>query len=273
MLKIFPTLLLTLMGLAAYVIAGRGEIGLKWWLVVLAVGIAAAGANGITNYLDGNLDATMPRTRRRALASGKIFPPERALPMILGLIVAGLVLAWWLHPLVAVADAAGTLMAVLWRKKATCVFPQGAIASWAPLLMGWFAWRPTVDWVIGFLCLLITLWLPLHVWSVIIAHREEYLAAGLTFFPIKAEVKDSVKLLLAFAVGLFVVGVALYFVGDFSSVYLVAAAGAGSMMLWASLRLVLKEDKAEAWKLYKLSSFPFLALLMMGMVLDLWLMG
>ena len=57
------------------------------------------------------------------------------------LTAAGLVMAWYLHPYAFLADLVGTAAAVIYRKKVTCVFPQGMIASCAPVLMGWFAVR------------------------------------------------------------------------------------------------------------------------------------
>ena len=70
------------------------------------------------------------------------------------------------------------------------------------------------------ICALIVAWLPLHVWSVNIAHREDYLQAGLRYFPINLEVRDAVKVLLVFSLVLYGVSIALYFVGGFSWLYL-----------------------------------------------------
>ena len=242
-------------------------------LVLIAILVAAAGANGLTNYLDLNLDARMQRTRNRALPSKRINPPQKVLPLIIALIVIGLVLAWQLHPLVFLADLIGTLVAATWRKKVTCVYPQGAIASCAPLLMGWLAVKPVFSWEIVLLCLLIAAWLPLHVWSVMIANREDYLQAGLSYFPMSVEAKDSVKVLLVFSIVLYAVSIALYFVGSFAWLYLVLANILGIVMVYASLRLVISSTARAAWRMYKLSSFPYLGLIFLIMCLDIWLLG
>ncbi|MFH1003392.1 MAG: UbiA family prenyltransferase, partial [Chloroflexota bacterium] len=155
-LKPRETGLLAFIGVAAAFIAARGHppLGLLG-LVLLTVLIAAAGANGLTNYLDRELDALMPRTRRRALPAGRIRPPQKVLPLVIGLSVAGLALAWWLHPFAFGADLVGTAAAVVWRKRVTCVFPQGVLASCAPVLMGWFAVRPAFSLELGLLCLMV----------------------------------------------------------------------------------------------------------------------
>lgn len=272
-LKPLPSLLLAFIGLCAAIIAGEGQLSLKLLLVLVTVLIASAGANGLTNYLDRDIDARMQRTSCRVLPSKTIFPPKKVLPLILSLIAVGLVLAWWLHPFAFLADLAGTLVAATWRKKITCVYPQGVIASCAPVLMGWLAVSPAVSWELLLLCVLIAAWLPLHVWSVNIAHREDYLQAGLSYFPINLEVKDSVKVLLAFSLVLYAASIALYFVGGFAWLYLVLANILGMAMVYAGFRLVISSDAKDAWRLYRLSAFPYLGSIFLVMCLDIWILG
>jgi protoheme IX farnesyltransferase len=270
-LKPLPSLLLAYIGVGAAVIAGGGQIVSRLWLVLAAVLVASAGANGLTNYLDRDIDARMKRTCTRALASRAIDPPEKALPLIIGLIIAGLGLAWLLGPWVFAVDAGGTLVAGTWRKKITCVYPQGVIASCAPVLMGWLAIRNSTNLELWLICLLIAAWLPLHVWSVNIAHRDDYRQAGLNYFPINLEVRDSVKVLLAFAVALYAVSLALYFTGDFGWFYLVLANVLGIAMIAATARLVMSHTAGDAWRLFRVSSFPYLGLIFLAMCLDIWL--
>jgi heme o synthase len=271
-LKPLPSILLAFIGLATAVIAASGQLLPHLGLVTATVLIASAGANGLTNYLDRNIDARMERTSCRALPSKRIYPAEKALPLIGGLIVIGLVLSWYLHPLVFAADAAGTLVAATWRKRVTCVYPQGVLASCAPLFMGWLAIKHQLNLELLLLCLLIAAWLPLHVWSVNISHRDDYRQAGINYFPINLEVKDSVRVLLAFSLLLFGASIALYFVGDFSWLYLVPAVILGIIMVLATIRLVVSYTAASAWRLYRLSAFPYLGLLFLVMIFDVCLL-
>jgi protoheme IX farnesyltransferase len=266
------TVLLAFVGLCTVIIAagGRPQPGTLLF-ATFTILIASAGANALTNYLDRGVDAMMPRTQKRVFPTRRIAPAERALPWILGLILAGLVMSWFLHPYAFAADLAGTAAAAVYRKRVICVFPQGVIAGCAPVLMGWFAVSPAFKWELVLLCLLITAWLPLHVWSVMVSHRDDYLGAGLTFFPMNVSVKLAVNILLVFALALNVVGVSLYFVAGYSPLYLVTALGLGGMMLYASTRLVGSSASRDAWKLYKLSSFPYLGLIFLVMCLDILL--
>jgi protoheme IX farnesyltransferase len=265
--------LLTFVGVAAVFIAANGKPLLDTVLLAAAaILVASAGANGVTNYLDREFDARMRRTRHRVLPSRRIYPPQKALPWIACFIIAGLVLAWWLHPLAFAADLAGTLVAATWRKRMTCVFPQGAIASLAPLLMGWFAVSPAFSWELLLLCLLVVAWLPLHIWSVMVSNREDYIGAGLNFFPMNVKVGTAIRVLLVFSLALYAISIALYFVGSFGWLYITLAIILGAMMIYACCQLLVSEASGDAWRLYKLSSFPYLGLIFLAMCLDIWLL-
>ncbi|MFC1979511.1 protoheme IX farnesyltransferase [Chloroflexota bacterium] len=271
-LKPRASILLTFIGLCAAIIAGGGDLSPRLILIIVTIFIASAGANGLTNYLDCGLDARMQRTRHRTLPSRRISPPEKVLPLNIGLVIAGLALAWYLHPLCFISDMVGTIAAVVGRKRFTCVFPQGMIASCAPVLMGWFAIQPAFGWEILLLCILIAVWVPLHVWSIMVANREDYLKAGQNYFPLSWEVRDSVKVLLAFSLVLYAASIILYFIGSYAWLYLISANLLGVLMLFASARLVVSSSSRNAWRLYKLSAFPYLGVIFLVMCLDIWLL-
>ena len=215
----------------------------------------------------------MERTKNRALPSRRIYPPQKVLPLAIGLTVIGLVLAWQLHPVVFMADIVGTTAAVVWRKRSTCVFPQGVIAGCAPVFMGWFAVNPILSWELLPLSLLVAVWVPLHVWSVMIANREDYLHAGLGYFPLSWEVKSAVKVLLILSLMLYAASIALYFSGSFAWLYLVSANVLGIVMVYAASRLTVSRASSDSWRVYRLSTFPYLGLIFLTMLLDIWLLG
>ena len=264
--------MLTFIGVCAAIIAGNGHLPLKLLLIAVTILLASAGANGLTNYLDHDVDAKLKRTRNRALPSKRIYPPEKVLPLTIGLVVIGLALAWQLHLFCFLADLIGIIAALVWRKRWTCVFPQGMIASWAPVLIGWLAIKPTFSWEIALLCILIGIWLPLHVWSIMIANREDYLKAGICYFPVSREAKKVVRVLLILSLVLYATSIGLYFVGNFGWLYLVLANVLGIAIVYANFRLVLSSATQDAWKLYKLSAFPYLGLIFLAMCLDIWLL-
>lgn len=266
--------LLTFIGVGSAIVAAGGQPPPGQLLLVLfAVLVASAGANGLTNYLDRDVDACMQRTKNRALPSKRIYPPQKILPLTVSLVVIGLVLAQRLHWSVLVADLVGTTAAVVWRKRITCVFPQGVIASCTPVLMGWLAIKPILDWEILFLCLLIAVWLPLHVWSIMIVNRDDYRNAGLSFFPMNVAARKAVWVLFGFSLVLYAASIGLYFVGGFGWLYLAVANILGVIIVSGSVRMAVSSTPQDTWRLYKLSAFPYLGVLFLAMCLDIWLVS
>jgi heme o synthase len=264
--------LLVFIGLITAFFATQGNLSIgRIILILVGLLFASAGANGLTNYLDRNIDSKMERTRRRALPSGRIYPPERVLYFTYILTTLGFVIAWYLHPYAFLADLIGTASAVIYRKRVTCVFPQGMIASCAPVLMGWFAVKTSLNWEIGILCLLIAIWLPSHIWSIMTAHKEEYQSAGIKYFPVKSTFNTVSKILFGFNLLLSAASIGLYFVGNLGMLYLVVAVVSGSTIVYASLRLMIFKQRAEAWMLYKISAFPYLGVLFLAIGLDMWM--
>ena len=263
------TSLLVFLGVVAALLAagGLGSAG-RLGLVFAALALASAGANGLTNYLDREIDSRMTRTSRRALPAGRIFPPERALIFTLMLSLLGLVLAWALHPMVFAVDLVGTSVALLYRKKVTCVFPQGALASCTPVLMGWWAVSPTISWELLLLCALIALWLPAHIWSLMLFYREDYRAAGITYFPLSRSFTSVARLLAIFSVLLYACSLGLFFVADLGPVYLASANITGLVLVASSFKLTLGNPGPDAWKLYKISAFPYLGVLFLSLAVS-----
>jgi protoheme IX farnesyltransferase len=270
-LKPRETSLLVFIGFCAAVAAVGGfPSSGRLLLTLAAITLGSGGVNGLTNYIDRQVDARMQRTSHRSLPSRRIDPPEKALFFTIALIVVALGLAWLLHPLCFVFGMVGTLAAVIKRKTVLCPL-LGAISGCAPVLIAWFAFKPEFALPLLFLCLLIWIWIPLHVWSVMLANREDYLGAGVSYFPLSKEIRKAVKVLFLLSLPLFAASIAIYFSDDLGLFYLVAAALLGISMIYASSHLLVSGASRDAWKLYKLSAFPYLGLIFLAMCLDSWL--
>ncbi len=107
--------------------------------------VGSGGTNGLTNYIDRDVDARMQRVKHRPLPSRKIYPPQKMLPWAISLVIGGLIIAWFLDPLCFAFGAFGVAVAITWRKKITCAFPQGAIAGCSPVIIGYAAISQRLD--------------------------------------------------------------------------------------------------------------------------------
>jgi protoheme IX farnesyltransferase len=139
--------------------------------------------------------------------------------------------------------------------------------------MGWFGVNPALNWELLPLSLLVAVWVPLHVWSVMIANREDYLNAGLSYFPLNREVRNAVKILLILSLMLYAASMALYFSGSFAWIYLVSANVLGVVMVYTASRLTVSRASRDSWRVYRLSAFPYLGLIFLTMLLDIWFLG
>lgn len=243
-------------------------------LTVIAITCGSAGANGLTNYLDRDVDARMARTCKRALAAGRIKPPQKVLPLVAVLIVAGLLLAWLLSPLCFAIGLVGILASGILRKTVSCTY-FGIIAGSSPVLIGWYAisQQPVIAVMpVLFFCL-IAAWTPLHVWTLMLANRSDYEGAGLHYFPLSWPDRKIIKLLAVLSLALSVVGVLIYFLsGILHWLYLAVAVLLSLLMVFASARLLLAPSSKNAWTVYKLSAFPYLGIIFTIMAVDAWLL-
>lgn len=264
------TILLTIIGICAAIIGGKGfpHAG-RLGLVSIALLLGNAGANGLTNYLDRDVDALMERTKHRPLPSRQIYPPERVLLPIAILLSTGLLIAWYLNPICFAFASIGILTSVLGRKR-SITHVLGGISGSAPILIGYVAISGKVDLTIGLIALLIFLWTPLHVWSLMTAYKEDFLQAGVLMLPVNRGVTVTVVTLLVLAVLTFAASIALYFVGGFSFVYLTAAIVLGIWMIIANIYLFLRRSEKDAWRVYKISAYPYLGIIFLAMCVDLW---
>jgi len=105
-----------------------------------------------------------------------------------------------------------------------------------------------------------------------IANRDDYLSAGVNYFPVNREVKAVVKIIPIFCLVLYAASIGLYFVGDFGWLYLAVANLLGIIIVYVSLRLMISRMSQDAWRLYKLSALPYLGLIFLTMCLDIWLL-
>jgi len=265
------TILLAFIGICAAIVAGRGfPLSNLLLITAIAVILGSAGCNGVTNYLDREVDALMNRTKHRALPSKRIDPPEKMLPYAIGLLIIALALAWYLHPLCFLFGALGITTAVIGRKR-SITHILGGISGSAPVLVGYTAISHKLDLTIGLLCLLILSWTPIHVWSLMTAYREDFLQAGVAMFPINRGIETTIRTLLALSILLYATTIGLYFVGKFSMLYLIIASVLGILMFLSNVYLSRRRRERDAWRVYKISAYPYLGLIFLGMCLDLWL--
>jgi protoheme IX farnesyltransferase len=270
-LKPRETVLLTLIGLCTAVVAGDGSPPLgRFLLAAFTIILGSGGTNGLTNYLDRHVDARMQRTRHRVLPSRLIDPPEKALVWAASLVAVALGLALYLHPYAFIAGSVGVAAGLTARKTWATHF-LGSFSSCGPVLVGWFVINPEINGTVVFLALVIVLWLPIHVWNLMISSEGDYLRAGVNIFPLNHGMVLTGRISVVLSVLLYAASLSLYVAGGFGWIYFVAANVGGILMVRATVQMLRTQDKAAAFQTFRISAYPFLGLTFLSLCADVWL--
>ena len=265
--KITPLLLMAALGSA--VVAARGIPPLSILLGVLVAGaLASSGALALNSYLEMGMDAKMKRTMGRPLPAGRIVTPFHALYLGLGLLAAGLVVAFLtLNYFATFFIALGAFVYVpvytlFLKPRTSWNIVLGGFAGSCAALAGWYAvtWNDVaVGWLLG---ALVFVWTPSHFWSLAVITEEDYSAVHVPMLPsvvgpVAASRYIVMNTLLLIPVSL---TYAFYFLGPGFFVYLAVTVAFDLALLATNVKLFRSPTKDNAWLAFKFSS-PYLAVI------------
>lgn len=250
---------------------------LEWLkLIYMLLGTALVMASGtvLNNYLDRDLDAKMERTRKRALASGRI-SPQLVLGYGIVLGIAGLAVLWFLvgSPLSTLLGLIGLFLYVwvytAWFKR-TSVWSTfvGSFSGAVPPVIGYCAVHQQFDMGALILFAILFLWQPPHFWALGIRRMEEYRAAGFPLLPVVHGIYPTKMAMIRYIVLLVPVSLLLYVFGYVGELYFYAAVLMG--LYWAFLSLKgfkAKDDMQWAKKMF-IFSVNYLMLLFIIMMIS-----
>jgi protoheme IX farnesyltransferase len=188
LIKSLQTGLLVVTGLAGYM-SSRCPVT-TWQTLIAVIGslfLAISGSTVLNMVYDRDIDQKMKRTCQRPLPAGLVTVRE-ALLLGTGLSVVGLGWAAALSPLYGVVVFAGTFFDVavytVWLKRRTSwSIIWGGIAGGMPILAGRALGTGQIDGIGLLLALAVLLWIPTHIMTFSIRHREDYSRAGVPTFP------------------------------------------------------------------------------------------
>lgn len=266
--------LLAFTSVATMVVAARGMVFFpeQFLKAVLAVILSCAGANAVSCFIDRDIDAVMERTKNRPIPSARIFPAAKALGYGFVLILVSLILASTINLLSTVCLVMGILDYVLvyntWSKRKTPLnIILGGFSGGFPVLFGWVAITGQIALLPVALGALVVLWIPNHIWSLAIYHRDDYRQAKIPMLPVVSSFHAVVRCIVATIILFFILAIAVYFIGNFGPVYLWLTVFPGLLAIGGSIYLYLHPTPRTAWRVFKLSS-PVLFFVFLGMILD-----
>ena len=248
-----------------------------WLVLATLIGgtLSAGGANAINCYIDRDIDAVMPRTKRRPLPMHRIEPLNALIfGSILGLVAFGFL--WgYVEPLAAVISTAALLFYVFvytWVMKRST--PQniviGGAAGAMPVLVGWSAVTGSIDLPALAMFGIVFYWTPPHFWALAMRYEKEYAAAGVPMMPVVYGKEETTKHILLYSFMQLALCLALFSVARMGALYLAAALVLNGAFIYGAIRLYRAPSAKRAWELFRFSIY-FLTLLFAAIALDVLL--
>jgi protoheme IX farnesyltransferase len=241
-------------------------------ILVAAVLVASAAAGAFNQYVEVDLDRRMARTRGRPFVSGALKHGPAWLWLI-GAMTLASVLAAGLstNPVAALyvflgAFTYGVVYTVWLKRRTWWNIVVGGLAGSFAVLAGAAAVSPSLGPDALALALVLFLWTPPHFWSLAIACRADYAAAGVPMLPVV--VGDARAARAIFISALLLVAASLIpFFFSLGTAYLVAAASGGAFFLVKCRRLVREPGRQTARAAF-LASLVQLCAVLFGAMLD-----
>ena len=216
-----------------------------------AVLVASASAGAFNQYVEHESDRLMARTRRRAFATGALPHTPAWLVLIGALLVGAVALAWAALNAVSAAYVflgAFTYAVVytVWlkRRSAWNIVIGGLAGSFA-VLAGGAAVEPSLGPLPLALALVLFLWTPPHFWSLAIAHRADYAAAGVPMLPVVVGEARAARIVFYGTVALVAASLVPLAYGA-GPLYAAGAIGGGAHFLRKTWQLASAPSRASA---------------------------
>ncbi len=226
--------------------------GWKAAVLGLSVVLASAAAGAFNQYVERDLDARMRRTRARPFVTGRLEHGPFWLVVIALLLVNSVAAtAAAVNPLSAFFVFLGAffygVVYTVWLKRRTWWnIVIGGLAGSFAVLAGATAVSPAeVGGSAGALALVLFLWTPPHFWSLAIACREDYQAAGVPMLPVVVGDAKAARAVLAGTVTL-VAASFLPLAFGMGWIYLMGATLGGVLFLRTSLALARNPGRKAA---------------------------
>jgi len=244
---------------------------LTWILLIAGVAAGSAAADTITGYNDRDIDAIMERTKQRPIPSGRISPRNA---LVFGLILTSisLICSWlinvWVFTLMIFGLFDNIIVYSKWLKRTSqSNIILGGFSGGAPAMIGYLA-VTTQNLEVGLVMAgLVFLWIPTHIWSLALHVKKDYLKAQVPMLPVVSSERSSVRVIAGTTLLMVLFSIIPFFFDQFGLIYLVTASIFGAIMIFLSVRLLVKPSEEASWLVFKFSS-PYLMALFIAFIVD-----
>jgi protoheme IX farnesyltransferase len=263
---------ITFTALAGLAVTPGATLSLTQLIVLtLSVLVSSASAGAFNQYYEHDLDPLMARTKTRPFVTGEIKHSPVWLLVIGALLVVSVGAAWialnaWSALFVFLGAFFYAIVYTVWLKRRTwlnIVF-GGLAGSWA-VLAGAAAADPHLGAVPLSLAFVLFLWTPPHFWSLAIACREDYAAAGVPMLPVVVGDKRAAQIIFYSTLAL-VAASFLPLVFGLGAIYGVGAAAGGGLFIQKAWRLAQDPNRKTAMSCFFASLIQLTLVLLAAMI-------
>jgi protoheme IX farnesyltransferase len=265
--------LLVLTSAAGFYLGSVGDFDTPLFIhSMLAITLLAFGVATLNQYWERHLDPLMERTAKRPLPTKRVGDVEALVFGIVQCVAAEVYLLFAVNALTAVLGMVVIVGYVLvytpLKTRTTASTAIGAIPGALPPLMGWTAAANEISLGAWALFAMQFLWQFPHFFAIAWMYRDEYRKAGILMLPVvDPDGRLTFRQVVIFAIMLFPVSLAPFFLGFSGPIFLAGASLLGLWYLWVSFRAARTRSLAGSKKLL-LMTVIYLPLLFILMVAD-----
>lgn len=206
---------------AGFFLASHGNAtAIKFFGVMLGVGLIIAAACVFNNYLDRGIDAKMKRTKRRALVTGTI-SVQNAMLFGTTLTILGFLLLKLSSNFLTIA--LGVIAAIFYvfiygyaKRHSVHGTLVGTVPGALPPVAGYTAVTNQLDGGALLLFLALVFWQMPHFYAIAIFRMREYAAAGIPVLPLKRGIYPTKIQIIVYMIG-FMLTILAFAVFDYAS--------------------------------------------------------
>ena len=223
---------------------------------ILAVALGSGAAGALNMWYEADLDSIMSRTCLRPIPTGKVTKNQALIFGILASLIS-VVALYCFSNLVASLILATTILFyvfiyTIWLKQKT---PQniviGGAAGALPPVIGWAIATGDIALQPVILFLIIFIWTPSHFWALSLYKTEDYRKANIPMLPVTSGVKITKLNIFVYALLLFTIVLAPFFLEYFGLIYLLFSGILGFYYVFICYRLLRANETRLEKKIAK----------------------
>ncbi|GGP20038.1 protoheme IX farnesyltransferase [Thermocladium modestius] len=267
--------LLVLSAIGGYLIAAIPKINALRLVEIAIAGLLSTGGSAAANMLfEKDVDALMTRTAKRPLPAGSISVKAAWVEMIV-LTAAGLVLGYiWLGLMPFIFMLAGwvfysIIYTLILKRRTWLNILIGGFAGNAALLSGWAAAAP-INLEAMLLSFAVYLWIPAHIWSLVMRYSDDYRKAGIPMLPVLVRRSTAISTISGLNILSTIYMLFLYVIYVNSIPGYIILLPFVAMSIYISAKSLLNPTDDAFWTMFKMTS-PILTMFILAAVLGLFM--